>query len=229
MLAGGVAVALSTDEDSTARVLEPDLPAESRIVIKSTDSIEEGDYLLLRTHGGGDLIVELADRILGTARAVLLRGAQESWKKELRSMVSRTSMKYVLDLLKEIGCTRASYQNLRSWMGVRSLRTNSRDDFKAIQQLIGREVVWEQTWNAMGELDSAHRRAGFQISRMLREAVSDANLEQLVESGIMEFQLEGQDVGSMTAYQVSAVSPVQLEIPESRLGRPIQSEALWLE
>lgn len=227
LLAQGWAVAISAEEGSTVRVVEPDLFGDQRIQEISTAKVEEGDYVLLRSHGGGELIDALADKDLGD-RASGLRSSQRAWKEALRAEVRRSSPGEVVKRLKELGSTRANYLNLRNWQLARSLRTHDPADFNAIMQLVGMGAAAESTWEEMGILTSAHRRAGHKITALLREAVSEADLTSLVASGLMEFQLKGQEVGNLTVCRVDAIAPTSISVNENSLGRRVPAEDLWL-
>src|SRR5581483_7424688 len=89
LLAGGWAVAVSGDDDSTVRIVEPDLSPEQRIQELLTADVQAGDYILLRTHGGGELISALADYDLGI-RAAALRETQRRWKMALVASVANS-------------------------------------------------------------------------------------------------------------------------------------------
>ena len=161
-------------------------------------------------------------------RAVGLRSSQRAWKETLRTEVRRSSPGEVVKRLKELGSTRANYLNLRNWQSARFLRTHDRADFNAIMRLVGMGNAAESVWEEMGILTIAHRRAGYRITKLLREAVSEADLSWLVDEGIMEFQLEGQEVGSLTVCRIDAVSQSTIEVNEHSLGRLVPAEDLWL-
>lgn len=227
LLAQGWAVAISAEVDSTVRVVEPDLVGDQRIQEIPAAEVEEGDYILLRSHGGGELIVALADKDLGE-RAVSLRSSQRTWKDALRAEVRRSSPAEVVRRLKKLGSPRANYLNLRNWQSARFLRTHDPADFNAIMTLVGMGDAAQSIWEEMGVITNAHRRAGHRITKLLREAVAEADLSSLVSKGVMEFQLEGQDVGNLTVCRVDAVAPTTTEVNEHSVGRRVPAEDLWL-
>jgi len=229
LLSGQRAVILSADLDASIYVVEPELTGDARVHTKDIAELREGDYVLLRAGGDGELITEMADRILGPSKAAQCRVSQIRWKAALRDEVRRTSLQTVIGRLKGLGCSKANYQNLRNWQSSRFIRTSSQSDFKAILDLVGMGDEVNQIWTEMGALKSAHVKAGFTISRMLRMAIVDADLDELVSTGVAEFHLDGQDVGSMTAYQVLAISPEVVSVDEIKIGKLVEAQASWLE
>lgn len=228
VLAGGMAVALEVGDDSKVHTVEPDLEGAKRIADVSVDDLEESDYLLLRSQGAGDLVVEVADEILGTGRSAELRGIQASWKSDLRSLVAQRSPVEIIARLKRAGSQRANYLNLRNWMSPRSLRTWDIKDFAAIMTVIGKADQTERIWAAMGALDSAHRKAGFRIRSMLTEIVAEADLGRLITKGRMSFRLPDQHGGKLTAYRIESINPDIIQVDEDRLSRVVPAEDFWL-
>ena len=226
LLTGGWAVAVS-GEAGTIRVVEPDLGGAERIPDCDVDEIEVGDFVLLRSQGGGDLVVDIANQELG-ADAKVLRSLQREWKIALRDSVGASTRGAVARQLRALGSKHANINNLRNWMSPRSLRTGHMDDFEAIMKLIGRESETAKFWSAMDKLENAHRRAGHRIRQMLINVVADADLQRLETEGIMEFELEDKVGGSLTAYRVEEVAPELIEVSEHRVGRLVEATDLWL-
>jgi hypothetical protein len=77
-------------------------------------------------------------------------------------------------------------------------------------------------WAQMGRIRSAHRQAGNQIRRQLLREVQAVDLEQLEESGRMDFQLPGVDGGTLTAFRVEEKLPHRLRVAPSRIDRPFR-------
>jgi hypothetical protein len=229
LLAGGMAVALGVGGDSKVHTVEPDLEGSDRIADVPVDELDEGDYVLLRSQGAGDLVVEVADSILGAARSAELRGIQAAWKTDLRSLVASRSPDEIIARLRRAGSSRANYMNLRNWMSPRSLRTWDIEDFAAIMDVIGRGDETEAIWAAMGALDSAHRKAGHAIRSMLTEVVAEADLGKLFTRGWMNFQLpDHHGGGKLTAYRIESINPDMIRLDEDRLARVLGAEDLWL-
>lgn len=227
LLAGHRAVAVSGAR-GTIHIVEPELNGPKRIRESEVNDLEVGDFVLLRSQGGGDLVVEVANQELGKS-ATSLRALQNEWKAALRARVAASTYSSVVSQLHRLGAVRASPQNLRNWMSPRSLKTANIEDFVGIMKLIGREGEINRFWDAMNLLDNAHRRAGHSIRRMLISVVADADLRLLDTEGVMEFELKAKDGGRLTAIRVEAIAPDPIQVGENRIGRLVSAGDLWLE
>ncbi len=185
-----------------------------------------GSAIVLRREGGGkDFIADVADALMGET-AVELRTAQKRWKTVLRETVRKLGgVPNVEDTLRRRGI-RA--KNVRYWMSPENIRTQSRDDFRILMNLIGIEepdILWQQ----MGRIDRAHRKAGARIRDMLLEEVRNADLSTLEGDGFMDFELPTEGAGTLTAFRVEGKAPDK-ELVSARLLRnpfPV-GRNLWL-
>jgi hypothetical protein len=209
------------ETDPNAYVLGIDLNTEDLVERIPVGGIVPGVFVLLRTEGGGDYIVPLADRILGR-RASDLRNSQERWKALLRDHVFKHGLLNTAISLIDRGSRRANEQNLRNWISPRFIRPNYEADFTAIMSLIQMAELTDSYWAQMGRIRSAHRQAGNQIRRQLLREVQAVDLEQLEESGRMDFQLPGVDGGTLTAFRVEEKLPHRLRVAPSRIDRPFR-------
>ncbi len=103
-------------------------------------------------------------------------------------------------------------------MSFRSIKTHSDSDFKAVMTLVGLGNQWQHYWEAMCQIDSAHRRAGQLIRRLLLRRLADTNLTDLEKKGWTEFSLPNTDAGTIAALRLLEMSPHTTEIPVYRLG-----------
>jgi hypothetical protein len=206
--ASALVIALTADEGEPVR----------RIPI---GDIEPGMFVLLRTSGGGDYIVPLADEILGP-EAQQVRAYQQEWKERLRSLVAARGLFATSSRLLDAGSTRANEMNVRNWISPRNIRTWDYEDFLAIMRVTGLESEAEEYWSAMGKIVKAHHRAGKQIRDALLDQVRQTDLRKLERLGQMEVDLPGAQSGSLTAYRVEAVLPDLVSVRWNRIGRPFQ-------
>lgn len=223
LLAAGCAAFLAASEESRVPTLEPDAPEDGRLVYIQAPEIGPGSIVLLRSEGGGDLIVAVADGILGPA-AGPLRAMQEAWKSRLRALVAERGAASVVAELKRHGSIRANRSNLANWCSPRSLRTDDEQDFLAIMRAIELEGQAAQYWKAMAKLESAHRRAGHEIREQLEMQARTADLTALEEEGRADFSLP-QGGGALTAFRVEEVSPEIVAVPYQHLGDPFEARA----
>ena len=225
VLAGRNAVLLPEDGDRLVWLLDPHAPPEHRVVRVDVADLEPGHVIILRTSGGGDLIVPIADEILGD-QAPALRELQHRWKAGLRRWVQQQeTLSRAAARLRRAGCARANLQNLQNWLGERSLRTEDRHDWKVLMAAASLETETETIWRAMGRLHSAHLEAGMSIGRRLREMANTEPLEGLHASGIQVFELRG---GSLTAFRIEGFSPTSIKCSPGHLMMPTQVRDQWL-
>ena len=191
------------EDDDSSRMLIIDFSRDKarRVVRLSVADIEPGMFVLRRSSGGGDFIVDLANRILGV-RKNYLRSRQREWKDKLRWHVLEHGYDETVRHLLSLGSLIASYQNVRNWISPRHIKTNSMVDFKAIASLTGLSSECEQLWDEMTEIRRAHQAAGAQVSKMLLRRVSRADGAELQRLGYVDFDLGAEDGGTLTAQRV---------------------------
>jgi hypothetical protein len=211
------ALILDLDEDDN----EDDSENEhaSHFARLATGKIRPGMFLLLRTSGSGDYIVPIADRILGR-EAQRLRSMQEEWKSALRTLVQSKGLLAASIELLDLGSARANEINVRNWMSPRNIRPRDYNDFLAILRLTGMENLAHEHWQAAEAIDTAHRKAGFQLRKLLLSQVRGADLRTLQRKGRLDFHMPEVEGGTLTAFRVEHVMPDSILVPISRLGRP---------
>lgn len=223
------AVFIEASEGAKTLVIDPDEDAGHRIAHILAKEIKPGMFILVRTSGGGDYIVPVADKIMGN-QAQQAREYQKRWKDLLRNYAKSNGLfKTSIDLL-DCGSDLANEINVRNWMSPRSIRTRKYNDFLAIMRLVGLESAAQEYWTIMKRINRAHHKAGFEIRNLLLEQVKDLNMEILQKQGRMDFKLSSDDEGGLTAFRVESVLPETLEVPYSRIGQPFKLEdQLWRE
>lgn len=221
LLAGEHAVFLEATEGVSAHVIDMEEDVAARVKRVPVGDIEPGMFVLLRTRGGGDYVVAMANRLLGDD-AARYRGIQRLWKERLREAVRRSSLSNVCTRLRGLRCSKAEEGNLRYWMSERNIRTGRYEDFAAIMHLVGLAERAGAYWEAMGRIDVAHRRAGFEIRDLLLKQIGEANLAELEGIGLMDFKLPDSVGGSLTAFRVEDVSAETRTVSPVRLHRPFQ-------
>ena len=226
LLAGGFAALFPEEGERHVWMLDPHAPAEHRVVRVDIADLEPGHVVILRTSGGGDLIVPLADEILG-ADARRLRDLQHMWKAKLAKWVQgQGGLNRAAEELERMGSPRPYPQNLQNWLGERSLRPDDFDDWRAIIRAACLEDKTMEIWQAMGKIGSAHRSAGRSLGQRLREMADTADLDKLLTTGSQVFsQLHG---GSLTAFRVEGFAPVTVRCTTTRLMAPVRMRSEWL-
>ncbi len=229
VLASGMAVWLEVGEDAKALLLDldgdEDTDEESASEIRRvpTSQLWPGMFLLLRTSGGGDYIVTIADKLLGT-RAEPLRGIQEKWKSALRWRVRSNGLLETCVELLDAGSRRANETNVRNWMSGRNIRPRDYADFCAIMRVTGLESFAREVWQAADDIDTAHRKAGFVLRKELLKQVLSADMMKLHRTGRMDFQVPGLEGGGLSAFRIEHLRAETAVVPSFRLGRPFNLE-----
>lgn len=230
-LSGGRAVFVSADEGASSLVIDLTETGDSIVRRVPADELEPELYLLLRTSGGGDFIAPLADRILGPLAAER-RAQQAGWKARLVAAaqerfgpVSRRELAAcVAGNLRSKNVSEACPANVHYWMSSKCIHPRKEEDFAAILAFAGISDRTQELWEAMGEIDRAHRRAGQAIRQMLLRKIATSSLERLKRDGEMTFDLGEQDGGTLSAFQITSLSEEEFEIPADRIGVVLDSE-----
>ena len=208
------------DLDSEVLVINPE-DEESPIERKKVGDLGVNLYILLRTTGGGDYIVPIADRILAE-KASALRSAQKGWKNKLRSIVAKEGVEAVASRLNQLGSRRANYSNLRNWMSYRSIKTEDISDFSAIVKLIDTGDSPDELWEKMRAISSAHSKAGFYIRELLLSSIKGTNFTGLIKKGIMQFNLPDEEAGNFTAFRITGLSKDRIQVSPADISIPFE-------
>lgn len=225
VLEGDKGVFIEAEGDATVLAIDLTQGMENRVRRIVHRNVEPGLYILLRTEGGGDYIVPVADQILGN-QAEDLREQQQTWKARLRLAVKEKGMDKTIEALHKHGSTVASYQNLRNWMHDRTIATEAQRDFIAIMKLTGLDNNAQSYWDSMRAIRHAHNKAGRVIRRQLVEKVNKADLAELERIGLMAFTLDEKTGGSLTAYRIKSMAERTVTILPHRIDTPFRLEDL---
>jgi hypothetical protein len=213
---------LSAEIEATVLSLDPEMlsreDAEWAISRADVSSVSAGDYIVLRTKGGNDAVVEKANAILG-ADSQPCREKLRAWKNELRDRIESLGEASVLAELVLEGAENPSKANVRNWASRETIKPRSLRDFGAIMRILSRTTEIVDQWDNAERVLSAHRQAGHLIRQALLDAIAGADLSTLRELGSQVFTIEG--CGSMTAYRVEQVDNRLKKIPGSCINRVV--------
>lgn len=208
------------DEDGEASSLVMRIPANDIIA---------GMFIVLRTEGGGDYIVQVADNLLGK-KATAIRAKQSEWKSKLKNKVSQLGMDECVNLLGKLGSSKANEANVKNWMSERNIKPRSFVDFTAIMQLVEIEGETDTYWNNAELIDRAHRSAGFTIRKLLLKELFSVDRSELFRKGRINFELQEGEGGSLTAFRVLEISPSAFLVPLSQINHVFRrSDNEWQE
>jgi hypothetical protein len=215
------AVFLDSNDNSGVDIIDFEEDIKKRVRRVSIRELQAGIFILLRTEGGGDYIVPVADQIMGNFKEKA-RADQKKWKTLLREHVKEAGITKTITDLRNLGSKIVSPMNLRNWMSFRGIRTESYDDFLAIMALVGLKNEAKKYWETMSIIRNAHTKAGFTIRSMLLEQVTKSDLETLKHQGRMDFELSVQGAGSLSAFRVVDISKDTVEVIHWKIGEPFQ-------
>jgi hypothetical protein len=226
-LASGDGLYLEAGEGSRAYVIE--LEDDVSIHQEMTSQIAPGDFVVLRTEGDGDYVRTIADSILGRS-AGPLRQMQAGWKEQLANKMAELGARGLRHALDSAGAVRATDNNIRQWLRPDSIRTRDPADFSAITAVIGARDRFRELWDGMGVIDSAHRRAGFQVRALLVEEILGGDRSPLTTQGWADFDVEEiEGEGALRVARVEGRAPETQRVPRTRTRRPFPiGRDLWL-
>lgn len=219
LLEGDMAVLLDSSEGARATIIDPDQESAGQVRRIAVADILPDMFILLRTAGGGEYIMEVADKLLGK-EANRARDVQKQWKSLLRKTILQSSTHHIVEELRRLGSPRANEVNLRNWVSYRTIKTEDNRDFQAILRLIQLDNQEKEYWATMVMIDSAHRRAGQLIRKLLLSQIHTSNLDELRKLGRMDFEISEANTGSLAAFRVKYIHEEPIEVPVHRLGRP---------
>ncbi len=234
-LAANQAVLLDWDEqarsfcvDISAQGDDEDEQDDKLVCRRYNRDLEAGDFIILRTTGGGDLIPILADHIMG-AKAKQPRDLERLWKTELQALHIEKGERELVKLLTDAGAIRANYANVKNWIRERTIRPAADSDFRAILGVCGLKGRESEFMKAATLILKAHKSAGFRIREMLIAEVRKVDLKELRRHGSLVFHLpELKDYASITAYRIERIQPETVMAQNHELGRPFELEdELW--
>ena len=220
LLEGETAVFL--DANFQQHIIDLQEHGEDQVKKIPVTNIEPDMFIIVRTSGGGDYIIPVADRIL-REKATQFRKLQKEWKTLLRNKVRVYGTHQVSRNLINLGSPKAnSEQNLRNWMSDKGIKPDDDKDFDAILRFVGLGDRLNEFHEAARSLVIAHRQAGRNIRKLLMNQIWNSNLQQLQRLGKMDFELAEADGGSMTAFRVVDINTETIRVPHSKIAHPFQ-------
>lgn len=230
-LSGQRASFVAADDGSSSLIIDTLETGDAIVRRISNEELEPGHYLVLRTSGGGDLIAPLANRIMGDI-AEKRRTEQAEWKQRLISAaaerfgsVNRRELSALVSAeLRSQNHSQVRQANVHYWISSESIRPRKMGDFVAVLTFAGLEDRSQELWEAMGDIDRAHRRAGQVIRRLLLHKIANTSLEPLERDGEMIFELDEEGGGTISAFQIIGIALEECEVPTQQIGELLEME-----
>jgi hypothetical protein len=178
-----------------------------------------GDVLLFQAVGGGNMLSELANQLLGD-HSEPFRAAQELWKSKLRERVRRAGADGLLKQLTREGSRLRTVATVRSWCKSCNIGPGSWRDFERLLNILGLSAEMDRIFEATREIRRAHKSAGFKLAAKLLEMMKGKELSDLMGTGVQEFFGSDKMANRKVAYEVVAVLPKVCEMHPGRLNQP---------
>jgi len=222
LLEGGYVALLPTDPSHTVLTLQLEDGNATTNRVKVGD-LNKGDFILLRTEGGGDMIDEVANKILGD-KAQIANEHKIKWKSRLEDYVNQEGAKRISKKLERLGAPTASPPNVRNWCSSSRIKPAKHEDFESILELVGLASESDEYWKYMKMIESAHRRAGHRIRSKILNEVSKVDPEDIYEAGCYDLELDQDDGGTITAFRIGEISQKSNLVPSHKLNTPFPKE-----
>jgi len=190
--------------------------------VEHTDvrDVGAGDVLLFQAAGGGSMVAEIADQLLGED-SMNYRDAQNLWKSKLRLFVLTSSSSHgVLKLMRQKGSNIRTAATVRNWCASWNIGPGSWRDFDRLLEILDLQEHRERIFKATNAIRAAHRKAGFQLATRLLEMMQGQSLGALMRYGMQEFYGVDGMSNCKIAYEVIAVLPEECEVLPNRLNQP---------
>lgn len=225
----GDSSAVFLEEPGESWMLEPKETGEGNdIQVRQNESLEPGQIIILTTSGAGDLIVPVANEMLGPAKD-RYRQLQLNWKQRLRERIANSGAKAILNELRVLDAENLSEQNLFNWCSTdeRKIGPGSDRTFEAVLQTVGLQSLAQEIISNAHALRSVRISAGHYLQTQLLAEFARADLEALRTKGA--FAVHTSDgVASKTAYLLQERGSDLQPLVISRRSKPFHVGAdLW--
>lgn len=152
---------------------------------KKISSLNVGDWILFRNNSNADLVIDVANRVLGTEYKNY-RYQQNKWKKRLKSIVENNNIEKVIRILKKKGIDNANLINIGNWLSPNNIKP--RENFKVLLDILKfDEKSVNEILEASDIIYSAHLKAGKQITSELIKQLNEEKIEEIMEQGYVTF------------------------------------------
>lgn len=215
-----------TNPEKPTKHLTIKLLASANSIVESQylDDIEPGDFLLLRTEGGGvDFITPIADHKMGPL-AAKCRETQKYWKRILKETIESKGIDKVVKDLEELDCNSANVANIRNWVNPNTIMMRSESDFEILISFLNLSEKFDEILKFSRVIRNTHRAVGIDVRKELKSQINKISLEELSSSSVREFTLDESESGSFTAFQINHVRREEIETYVSEIGKIVEME-----
>lgn len=155
------------------------------VVNQSINEIGIGDWILFRNNSNTDLVIDVANKILGSQHKKL-RKYQYLWKDKLERVIIRNGIDKVIRVLQKRGVKQANLINIANWLSPTNIRAKHNFEQLLLTLKFKDEEV-ERIVKATDTLNRAHLKAGRVITDELLKELDEEKVEEIIENGYATF------------------------------------------
>lgn len=178
------------------------------------NNLEIGDWILFRNNSNTDLIIDVANNILGES-AVTHRKNQKHWKNRLEGIVKKHGMSKTVRYLQNQGIRTANPQNIRNWISEESIGTSNHE--KLLRALKYKENNIRIIMNSTEKIRSAHLKAGKEVSKKILEEINPTIIDEIEENGYATFSSKLFDGASFNIEVIQGIDEDTIFIDKSKI------------
>ena len=185
--------------------------------------LKAGMHVLLRTEGGSTLLVEFANQILGENKENY-RNLQQGWKSILKEGYIEKGMNKLKEFLNDNGANDLNISNayIKRWINddLRSIgpKEKNKKFLEAVITLKNYQDKFDEYWNVIKKIRSAHSKAGDRITQELKEIIKKSSIDELRATGYQKFSHSGG--GTYEVYRINEIGNEIINVKSNMVDRP---------
>lgn len=148
------------------------------------NEIQRNDYLLFRNNSSVDLVMDVANKVLGD-KALEYRAYQNQWKSKLERYINKYGIEKLSRILRKNGIEKANEINLRNWITPERIAPTQFEQLLRIMRFD--EPTIKKNVTISKEIRTAHLKAGNKISKQLLLELNLDRLNEVEEKGYVTF------------------------------------------
>lgn len=157
---------------------------ELEMNLVKVSEIKRNDYLLFRNNSSIDLVMDVANKILGD-KAPEYRAYQNQWKSKLKRYINKYGIERLSSNLKKQGIEKANEINLRNWIIPERIEPTQFEQLLRVMKFD--EPILQKIVGVTKEIRTAHLKAGNKISKQLLKELNFDRLNEVDEQGYVTF------------------------------------------
>jgi hypothetical protein len=221
------------EDGSVYRLMDQFIDESSKWICQDVDHIDvdevgPGAILLFSEEGGGTMIYEIANQILGQ-ESHHLREIQNSWKScYLLKSVFKSEAELIKEL-KSLGARNVTSGMVRNWRSKWNIGPGSWSNFELLLQYCDLTHRQDEIFQATRAIRRAHIQAGAQLAGRLLDLMKGQSLDELHSTGKQLFGGTPNVPTQKVAFFVQAVAPGSVDVLPNDIAQPVPiQQGSWL-